>query len=144
MYDTAANESVTCSPGESEIDAHSSNLSISDEYRSGSPAITRSCAMIPSSQENFTGARSGVVQPSAQSLPPSANASSTAAPPIVPRRNKAGAPLVPPTLPPKPDQIVAIRPVSCTVDGDSRSGRKSVADMARLFSSTDAPFARRS
>ncbi|CAG9529719.1 unnamed protein product [Cercopithifilaria johnstoni] len=144
VYDVAADESVTCSPGESEIDVHSSNLSISDEYRSGSPAITRSCAMLPPSQENFTDAESLAVQPSALPLSPSVNTSAIAAPPIVPRRNKTGASVVPPTLPPKPDQVVAVRPVSCTIDGDSKSGRKSVADMARLFSSTDAPFSRRS
>lgn len=95
VYDIAANESVTCSPGESEVDAHSSNLSISDEYRSGSPAVTRGCAILPPYQENFTGTRSGAVQPLTASLLPSANASAIAAPPIVPRRNKTGAPVVP-------------------------------------------------
>lgn len=144
LYDTAANESITCSPGESEIDAHSSNLSISDECRSGSPAIMRSCVMLPHSQENFTGTGFGVGQQSAPSVSSSANASTSTAPPIVPRRNKPGASLVPPTLPPKPDQTISIRPVSCTIDSDNKSGRKSVADMARLFSSTDAPFSRRS
>ncbi|EFO22296.2 leucine Rich Repeat family protein [Loa loa] len=144
VYDTAADEPIICSPGESEVDAHSSNLSISDGYRSRSPAVTRSFAPLPLSQDNFMSAGSGAVQRSASPLPPPTSASATVAPPIVPRRNKAGAHLVPPTLPPKPDQIVAVRPVSCTVDGDNRSGRKSVADMARLFSSTDAPFSRRS
>uniref|UniRef100_A0A915PT12 CARMIL pleckstrin homology domain-containing protein n=1 Tax=Setaria digitata TaxID=48799 RepID=A0A915PT12_9BILA len=142
IYDTAANESMTCSPGESEVDAHSNNLPTADEHHPGSSAVTRSCAMLPPFQENFTALGMGTVQ-SSQSLQPPTT-SHTAAPPIVPRRNKAGAPLIPPTLPPKPDQIVTVRPVSCTVDGDNRSGRKSVADMARLFSSTDAPFSRRS
>ncbi|VDK87640.1 unnamed protein product [Litomosoides sigmodontis] len=142
VYDIAADESLTCSPGESEADAHSSNLSISDEYRSASPSVTRICAM--PSQENFTGAGAGIKQPSAPPLLPPVNASVIGAPPIVPRRNKGGASMIPPTLPPKPDQVVAVRPVSCTIDDDSRSGRKSVADMARLFSSTDAPFSRRS
>ncbi|VDK72331.1 unnamed protein product [Onchocerca ochengi] len=142
VYDIAANESVTCSPGESEIDAHSSNLSITDEYRSGSPIVTRNC-MLPPSQENLTSSDFSVARSSTPPLSPSINATTAAAPPIVPRK-KANALLAPPTLPPKPDPIVAVRPVSCTVDDDSRSGRKSVADMARLFSSTDAPFSRRS
>ncbi|MCP9260280.1 Leucine-rich repeat-containing protein 16A [Dirofilaria immitis] len=143
VYDIAADESVTCSPRESEIDAHSSNLSITDECHPDSPIVTRNC-MLPPSQENFTNVGFGAVQSSVASLSPSASASTAAAPPIIPRRNKAGTPLLPPSLPPKPDQGVAFRPVSCTVDGDSRSGRKSVADMARLFSSTDSPFSRRS
>ncbi|VDN34054.1 unnamed protein product [Gongylonema pulchrum] len=130
VYDTAANELSPCSPGESEADGNSSNRSVTDEQHSRSPVVARRSAMLPP-QEN-------TVQPSAPPLP-------TTAPPIVPRRGRDGAPIIPPTLPPKPDQIVTARPVSCTVDGENgSSGRKSVADMARLFSSTDAPFSRRS
>ncbi|VDO64777.1 unnamed protein product [Onchocerca flexuosa] len=142
VYDTAANESVTCSPRESDIDAHSSNLSITDEYRSGSPIVARNC-MLPPSHENLTNSDFSVARSPTPPLSSSVNATAAVAPPIVPRK-KSNVPLAPPTLPPKPDQIVTVRPVSCSVDSDSRSVRKSVADMARLFSSTDAPFSRRS
>lgn len=131
VYDVAANESPTCSPGESEVEANSSNPSVTDEHHTRSPAVVRRSAMLPP-QENSLGA--GLLQPPAPPVP--------VAPPIVPRRSKAGS-SIPPTLPPKPDQVVMARPLSCTVEGENGAGRKSVADMARLFSSTDAPFSRR-
>ncbi|MFH4973889.1 hypothetical protein AB6A40_000598 [Gnathostoma spinigerum] len=65
-------------------------------------------------------------------------------PPILPRRSKIGINQTPPTLPPKPDtSLTGNRPSSCAVD-DVNSNRKSVADMARMFSSSDSPLARRS
>ncbi|VDN05498.1 unnamed protein product [Thelazia callipaeda] len=141
VYDIAANESSNCSPRESEIE-HSNDLSIVDGNRPRSPAASRICTTLLS-QEHFTELNASIMEPSAPPLLTSASVSSAVAPPIVPRRNKACIALVPPTLPPKPEQIVAARPVSCS-DDENRSGRKSVADMARLFSSTDTPFGRRS
>ncbi|VDK48015.1 unnamed protein product [Anisakis simplex] len=72
----------------------------------------------------------------------SSPSSSTAPPPIVPRRNRVGPALTPPSLPPKPESV-HVRPASCAIEDENANSRRSVADMARMFSSSETPFVRR-
>lgn len=64
---------------------------------------------------------------------------SPSAPPVVPRRNRIMPVVTPPSLPPKPDSLPT-RPISCNVENESTNNRRSVADMARMFSSAETPF----
>lgn len=111
------------------------------ESRVRSPIVRRS-AILPPQESTVLTTVSRTEAVAVPSAPTQSLSSSPTAPPVLPRRNKGGAPLAPPALPPKPEQLVTARPVSCNAEGDSSNARKSVADMARLFSSTDAPFAR--
>ncbi|KHN71063.1 hypothetical protein Tcan_02552 [Toxocara canis] len=109
----------------------------------------RSCSPIPIVQQSSNAASQSSLSSSpvtaTQAAPTSTSQSpspSSAPPPIVPRRNRVGPALTPPSLPPKPESVT-IRPASCAVEDENANSRRSVADMARMFSSSETPFVRR-
>uniref|UniRef100_F1KRJ3 Leucine-rich repeat-containing protein 16A n=1 Tax=Ascaris suum TaxID=6253 RepID=F1KRJ3_ASCSU len=109
------------------------------------PATARSYSPVAAMQtSNTTGqpALSSSLVTNVEATPTDAHAVTSAPPPIVPRRNRLGAALIPPSLPPKPDSVT-MRPASCAAEDENANSRRSVADMARMFSSSETPFLRR-